>query len=76
MLARTQIWPAVTGIATYSIIAILDAGGKGRGAHYVYRNAQQLRCSYCGTARFRLHSAGRREPCFACDGCGQRLETI
>ena len=34
-----------------------------------------LRCSYCGIARFRLRSAGRRRPYLACDSCGQRLET-
>ncbi len=38
----------------------------------VYRDV--ARCHYCGDARFRLHSAGRRQPYFVCDGCGQRLE--
>ncbi len=55
---------------------VTEAGENGGQTLYIlYRNDKQLRCPYCGAARYRLRSAGRREPYFACEGCGQRLET-
>ncbi len=56
-------------------LAAVGAGReKGQTTYVIYRNGQQLKCLFCGAARFRLRSAGRRQPCFACQGCGQRLE--
>jgi predicted RNA-binding Zn-ribbon protein involved in translation (DUF1610 family) len=56
-------------------LQVMDAGEEdGRTLFLLYRNARKLRCPYCGTARFRLCSAGRQQPYFACDGCGQMLE--
>lgn len=71
MLARTHLWPTATG---YRVLAVLDGADEVHGAYYVFRNVEQLQCPYCGTARFRLRSAARREPYFACEDCGQRLE--
>jgi hypothetical protein len=50
----------------------VDAEDKACPSYLVYRDAAH--CPYCGAARFRLRSTGRRQPYFACDGCGQRLE--
>jgi hypothetical protein len=48
---------------------------EGRTSYVIFRHGVQSHCPYCGDARFRLRSAGRCQPYFACEGCEHRLET-
>lgn len=73
MFLRTPPVPAAPGIVTYCVVAGLDIGSESPGAYSMCRNAKQLRCPYCGEAQFRLRAAGRWQPYFACEGCGQML---
>ncbi len=65
-LTKTTLFVATGDLGT------ADAEDKACTLYRVYQDAAH--CPYCRAARFRLRSAGRRQPYFVCDGCGQRLD--